>query len=550
MLNLPGTRQIKHLQRYQHILNIFVRHGFGFLLNLLPTERPWLQKLRPQPLSEPKTLPVHFRIALEESGPTFVKLGQMLSTRPDILPPLYIAELAKLQDAVPPLPWEEIQRVIEDELKAPPEAIFDTIDPEPMAAASLGQVHAATLHSGERVVIKVQRPNILKTIAVDLEILQELAHYVQRYTPLGHMYSLEEIADEFANTLHAELDYRREARNAERFRQNFSDESGLYIPQAHWAYTTKRVLTLERIDGIKIDDLPALKAAGHDLEALAGYAARFVVKEVLEAGYFHADPHPGNLIVMKDGAIGVMDFGIVGYLSDEDRINLIRLYTVAVQMDARGVVDELVHIGAAPPDVDRHKLVHGITILLHRYYGLPLKEISAAQFMNDVRPMVFEHRLRLPSNYWLMGKSLSMMEGIGRQLDPEFDIFEFSQPYVTRLIARTALPGRHQLQALLHKGLIWADLVDELPRIGLRVLNRLEEYHPIPIALDKLSLDRLDKLVTRLALSLIIAGMTISLALVLSTISNTGDWLYATLILGFLIALGSGIWVLISILRK
>ena len=550
MINFPVTRRIRHLRRYRYILNVLVRHGFGFALNLLPAERKWLRKLQPSPPYEPQSLPVHFRLALEELGPTFVKLGQMLSTRPDILPPSYITELARLQDAVPPIPWEEIKSVIGRELNATPDKGFRHIDPTPLAAASLGQVHAAVLNNGDQVVIKVQRPNILKTINTDLEILQEMARYAQRYTPLGNIYSLEEIAEDFSYTLHAELDYRREAHNAEQFRENFINEPGIYIPKVYWAYTTKRVLTLECIEGIKVDDIPAITRAGHDPKQVAKQGAQFIIKQVLEDGFFHADPHPGNLIVMENGDIGAMDFGMVGHLSDQDRTNLIRIYTVAVQMDAEAAVDELVHIGAAPPDVDRQSLVRDVDNLLHRYYGIALQDVSAAKFINDIRPMVFKHRLKLPTNYWTLGKSLSMMESIGRQLDPEFDIFAFSRPYVTKLVLGLFFPSRQRIQSLAHTSLLWSDLIQALPRTGLRLMERLDKQEPVTLAFDRRNLDRLDKLVTRLALSLMIAGMTISLALVISSISNTGNLLYAILILGFMIALGLGAWLMISILRK
>jgi ubiquinone biosynthesis protein len=550
MIDLPVARQIRHLPRYRHIVDVFVRHGFGFALNLLPIRRRWLRRLQPFPIPERYSLPTHFRQALEELGPTFVKLGQVLSTRPDLLPPAYIAELSRLQEAVPPVPWEELRVVVEEELGRPPEELFLRIDPEPRASASLGQVHEATLPTREEVVIKIQRPNIRRTIKIDLQILADLARYAERRTPLGEVYELTDVAHEFAQTLQAELDYQQEGRNAERFRRNFADESCLYVPRVFWEYTTERVLVLERLEGIKIDDLTALEAGGHDLEALANRAAALTVQEVLEDGFFHADPHPGNLIVMEDGAIGVMDFGMVGYLTDADRVDLIRLYAAAVRQDAEAVVDGLIHAGAASPEVDGQALAREIASLLRRYAGRPVKEISAAEVMNEVRPIVFSHHLHLPANFWLLGKSLAMMEGIGRRLHPDFDIFAFSRPYVTRLVLRHVLPNRRWLDGLLRQGLQWGDLLDELPRAGLLLLDRFERREPLHLAIEKSSLDRLDRLVTRLALSLIIAGMIIGLALVIPTVAETDLLLRVILILGFVVALGLGAWVLISTLRR
>jgi len=550
VFDFPVTRRITQLPRYQEILTTLVRHGFGFALDLLPVSRAWRRRLQPFPVSEARTLPMHFRAALEELGPTFVKLGQLLSTRPDLLPPAYISELSRLQDAVPPVPWSEISRVLEEELQRPGGETFRSIEKQPIAAASLGQVHAAILPNGDEVVVKIQRPNILARIETDLDILQDVARYVQRHSPLGKVYELEEIAEDFAHTLHNELNYLREGRNADRFRENFRYVQGIYIPRVYWEYTTRRVLVLERISGIKISDIQAIEAAGFDRQQIAEHAARLSIKEVLEDGFFHADPHPGNLFILADGSLGVMDFGMVGQLSDRDRLDLMRIYIVAVRRNAEGIVDELIHIGAAPPGVDRRALARDVEWLLNRYADLPLHAVRAGEVLESVRPIIFEHKLHVPSNFWLLGKSLAIMEGIGRTLDPDFDIFAFSHPYAKRLVRRLLVPGRQQLESLLHKGVVWGDLLDEIPRTGLVLLDRLEKGEPIPISFDKRNLDRLDTLTTRLALSLIITGMTIGIALVISSLSASGSWLQVVLIVSFILALILGLGVIFTIVRK
>jgi ubiquinone biosynthesis protein len=439
---------------------------------------------------------------------------------------------------------------LEEELEAPPQEMFPCIEKTPIAAASLGQVHAASLPNGDEVVIKIQRPNIRARIDTDLNILRDVASYAQRHTPLGKVYNLEDIAEDFAHTLRSEMNYMREGRNADRFRDNFRTVPGIYIPRVYWEYTTQRVLVLERIEGIKISNIEAIEKAGFDRSKLAEHAADLSIKEVLEDGYFHADPHPGNIFVLENGALGVMDFGMVGHLSDQDRIDLIRISTVAVRRNAEGVVDELVHIGAAPPDVDRRALSRDIERLLNRYADLPLQAIRATEVLEDVRPILFEHRLHLPSNLWLLGKSLAMMEGIGRKLDPDFDIFAFSRPYVNRLLRQVVIPNRRQLENLLHRSMVWGDLLNEVPRTGLMLLDRLEKREPIPLSIDKQNIDRLDTLTTRLALSLIITGMTIGIALVIPTLGGTGTWLRAILIASFVVALGLGVGVMITIVRK
>lgn len=550
-LKLPTiTRPIRHLQRYRQILIVFTRHGFGFALAHLPTEPLWLRDLYPYPKQDRASLPFHFRQALEELGPAFVKLGQVLSTRPDLLPPDYIIELSKLQDEVQPVGWPEIEQVLTRELDQPLDDVFEEINTRPLASASLAQVHLAKLVTHERVALKVQRPNILRTLRTDLEIIHDIAEYAQSHTPIGNVYNLEEIAEDFADTLNRELDYVAEGRNADRFRRNFADEPGVYIPKVYWDHTTKRLLVMEYIEGIKIDQVQAIDAAGHDRGIIATNAARMIIQEVLLDGFFHADPHPGNFLVMKGNVIGALDFGMVGYLSRADRMNLIRLYNVAVQMNARGATDELIHVGAAPFDVDRQVLTRDIERLLQHYGGRVLKDIHLGDLVDEVMPVVFEHRLRMPTNYWLLAKTLAMMEGIGLRLAPEFDIFQFSAPYVNRLLVGSVLPDGRWLSDMVRRGTAWTDLLDELPLAGRILIDRLEKREPVKLALDDRSLSVLDRLATRLALSLIVAGMIVGLAWLIPAVTGASWLVQASVIFAFIVAILMGIRILWSIVRK
>jgi ubiquinone biosynthesis protein len=544
------TRPIRHLQRYREILTVFTRHGFGFAVSKLPTEPFWLRELHSFSKLERASLPSHFRQAFEELGPAFVKLGQVLSTRPDLLPPDYIQELSRLQDDVQPVAWSEIEQVIQNELGRPLADIFDEVNTVPLASASLAQVHRAKLATRELVVLKVQRPNILRTLHTDLEIIHDIARYVHNHTPLGQVYDLAEIAEDFADTLNRELDYEAEGHNADRFRRNFADEPGIRIPWVYWEYTTKRLLVLEYLEGIKIDQIETIDAAGRDRNAIANQSARMIIQEVLQDGFFHADPHPGNFIVMEDNVLGAMDFGMVGYLSHSDRVNLIQLYNVAVQMNAKGATEELIHIGAAPPDVDRRTLTRDLERLLQRYAGLGLKEIRIQEVMDDVMPVVFEHRLKLPSNFWLLAKTLAMMEGIGLKLAPNFDVFAFSESYVKRLVLSTLKPNSRWISDTVRRGLAWVDLLDQLPHVGQAVIDRLEKREPITLALDTRSLNYIDRLVTRLALSLIIAGMIVGLGTLIPTVAEAGWIVQAAVIFSFVAAVVMGAGVLWSIIRK
>ena len=552
------VRAVRHLQRYREIVRVFVRHGFGELvetLELLPyLSLPRRLLRRGRPATPPLGVPQRVRLALEELGPTFIKLGQILSTRPDLLPPAYIAELAKLQDTVPPAPWEPVRIQLEAELGAPLEELFATFDPTPIAAASLAQVYAATLTDGSEVVIKVQRPDIQATIESDLEILFDLSRLLQVRTSLGELYDLPEIAEDFGATLRAELDFYREGHNADRLRANFADEPCLYIPQVYWDYTTHRVLTLERIYGIKIDDIQALDEAGLDRHGVALHAARMIVKEVLEDGFFHADPHPGNFVVLPGEVIGAMDFGLVGHLSHQTRTDLIRLYIVAVQMDEEGIVDQLIRIGVTGSAVERAGLRRDVAGLLRKYYGMPLGAIHAREVFEEIMPIAFRHQLHLPSELWLLGKTLAMMEGMGLKLDPDLDIFAFSEPYVQRFMWQMASPRSWGLPLLKGVG-EWAALLALIPRVGAQLLSRAERGE-LEIAVSHKELDRtlarLDRLANRLSISVLLAALIVGLALFIPAFNLAQQLGGATIwvVAGFVGASFLGLWLVFSIFRS
>ncbi|MGE5138736.1 MAG: ABC1 kinase family protein, partial [Rudaea sp.] len=554
-----SLRGRRHWQRYREIAQVLLRHGLDQLVDVLELApfvslpARWLRQRR----AEEWTAPQRVRHALEELGPTFVKLGQILSTRPDLVPAEFVTELSRLQDSAPPFPSEQARSVVESELGRKIEEIFATFEDAPLAAASLGQVHRAVLASGERVVVKVQRPEIQDRIKTDLEILVDLARLAQDRTPLGKYYDLALMAEDFGDTLRAELDYQREGRNADRFRRNFAGDPTLYIPRVHWEYTTRRVLVLEEIQGIKISDLPALDAAGVDRRHIAVESARIIIKQVFQDYFFHADPHPGNFYVIPSSdagnhaRIGAMDFGMVGHLDDRTRDHLLRLMVSAVRQDIEGLVDEFVRMGVAEwGEVDRPRLERDLRAFLNRYRGLPLQELRAMDLMNDMMPVTFRHHLRFPSELWLLGKSLAMSEGVGRTLAPDFDLFAVAEPFAKELYLESISPGQVSQRAVKSLG-DWGEELVLLPQQLRRVVERVERG-ALQITVREEGranqLDRWDRIANRLTAGLLIAAFIIAVSLLVPLLSSD-IWRVAAIILivlGFFNATLLTVWLVLS----
>jgi ubiquinone biosynthesis protein len=447
--------------RYREIVSILSRHGLGFLVDSVQEGRP------------AETAPEHVRLALEELGPTFVKLGQLLSTRGDLLPPEYVAELAKLQDAAPPVPAEAIRAVVAEELGSGVEEAFETFDLEPLAAASIGQAHAATLHDGTEVVVKVRRPGAVEQVEQDLEILRNLAARAVRHSQTAAEYDAVGLADEFARTLRAELDYLTEGRNADRFANNFEDEPSIRIPRLYWETTTSRVLTLERIRGIKVSDLDALDAAGIDRHAVAERATRATAKMVFDDGFFHADPHPGNFFVQDDGVIGVIDFGMVGSIDERLRGQLGEVLVAFTRGDADRLTDAVLELGVAQAAVDRAALSRDVGEFLQRYADVGVGEISLEQVIGEILAIVRRHRLRLPSDLALLLRVLVMDQGLAAALDPSFLVQDELVPYARRLVSQETAP-EVLAQRLAQAGQDAAQLGVELPEQARRLLHTAE----------------------------------------------------------------------------
>lgn len=548
---------VRDLPRLHDIAKVMIRYGGGDLVRLLGIngvlERAG-RILNWQHTSEISQLdtPVRIRRALEELGPTFVKLGQLLSTRVDMFPPLWIAEFEKLHNQVPALPWEQLHDRFIDTLGDEPEKLFAHFEREPMAAASMAQVHRATLADGTAVVVKIRRPHIEDTIAADLRILDHIAKILDSEAPDMRRYDPIQIAAQFRRSLNRELDLAKEARNVDKFARHFADDPVVKIPRVYWAFTSHRVLVQEEIVGVKGISVERFAEAGLDPKILAQRGADTVLRMVLEHGYFHADPHPGNLIFLPGNRIGLIDFGMVGILTDARRHQLVDLLHALARKDANGLLQVLLDwTGEAGVDEDR--LNYEISELLLSYDDLQLKDVKIGDLLNDITALMRDNHLTLPADLTLLFKTLITLEGLGLQLDPEFHMIDHVTPFVERIVAARYSPAALAARGKksLREGL--SVLVD-LPRDLARLVREARRGR-VKIDLDLKRLDhfgqQLDRASNRLTMGILTASLVVGSSIIM-TVSG-GPRLFGLPffgLLGFLIAFFNSLWIIFSIWRS
>ncbi len=539
------------IARYRQVVEILARHGLGFLIGprgpqaLLPGRTPAeagkpnggraAQKGRH--LSRPE----HVRAAIEELGPTFIKIGQILSTRGDLVPQPYQDELAKLQDSAPPVPAKDIRAALLEELGGPIEEAFATFDMKPLASASIGQAHAATLPDGTKVVVKLRRPGVVEQVEEDLHILLDLATSADRHSAFAKKYDLMALAQEFAQTLREELDYLHEARSVERFAANFADDERVHIPRVYWETTTSRMLTLERIYGIKISDIDALDAAGLDRSEIAPRATRVLLRMILEFGFFHADPHPGNVFIEGNGNVALIDFGMTGEVDSATRDLLLRLLLAIARQDPTLLADVMLEIGRTRAHVDRNGLRRDMGRMLSHYSNLTLGDVKLSAMLSELLTVMRWHHLRLPADLALLVKALGMSEALGVRLDPTFNLMDVYIPYSEELLRKRFTPRRWAGQLML-AGIDALEMTMELPRQLKHVLGDIErggfEVNLQPESFEPY-LQRMEQLANRLILGILAAAFTIGMALLVAAYHPPGLDLMADFLL-LLVALLSG----------
>ncbi|HET6352322.1 MAG TPA: AarF/ABC1/UbiB kinase family protein [Coriobacteriia bacterium] len=496
---------------------------------------------------EPELVPERLRHTIERLGPAFVKIGQAASTRSDIIPDNFIAELRKLQDQVAPIDFEQVASVIEAEFGEPVDDIFTTFDRKPLASASLGQVHSATLKDGTEVAVKVQRPNVEEVVTVDLDILLTQARFVAQHGELGERYDVVDIVNEFATAVRGELDYLAEAHAGERLRKLFVNAEEIVIPEIYWDYTTRRVLTTELIHGVPMNRADLLDAAGYSRADLAKRGIFAYLRQIFEFGFFHADPHPGNLFALEDGRVAFTDFGRCGTISQVGRDQLADLFIAIIDNDPGMAVDTLVSAAGSPGEIDVNDLEREVSRLIAKYYNKSLAEVEVGHLIAEVLNLVRDHHLAMPSELAILLTTLVVLEGLGCQLDPDFDFVAVTTPFARGIIDQRLRPdsvARTVTQSLRR----FSKLAVELPESFMRFMRRAGTgefriaVHPTnfePI------MSRLEEAVNRLSFALVVAAFVVGLSLLLQH-TPLPIWFIWIARFAWAAALGVGSWFFIS----
>jgi ubiquinone biosynthesis protein len=551
-------KSLRHLTRIEEILRTLVKYGFWDVVEkiqvgmLYDVTKRIFPKMIKQEYAALGTA-VRLRMVFEELGPTFIKLGQMLSLRPDLIPLSYTEEFTKLQDDVEPESFEQISSLIESSYDTPLSNIFLEFEKIPLAAASIAQVHQAKLKTGQNVAIKILRPNLFRVIETDLDILFRLAKLLEKYIPESQLYNPSGILREFAKTIRKEQNMILEGRNIDIFRRYLSDDETVKIPFVYWEFTREKILVTELIQGIKITDLPALDKAGLDRKQLAINGAKLILKQIFIFGFFHADPHPGNIFALPDNIIAPVDFGMVGRIDDDTQEAMLDILRNILDKDAYRIARILLKLGIVDEQVNFKELQHELLDYLDRYYGLPLNQIDTNRLMNELMELIRDYRIRLPVELSMMEKVLVMSESVGRKLYPDFNMFELLIPFTKKLYYQRLNPiylYRH-FRRMLDESF---DLVRDLPEDTRDILRKIRRDQ-ISINFHHRGLENLtrelDRSSNRIAFALIIASIIVGSSFIIQLEKGPLLWGYPFLgIVGYLLATVLGFWLIIAILKS
>jgi ubiquinone biosynthesis protein len=538
----PGPQ--RSISRLSEIGRVATRHGFGYALDRRKGGSDAQLADRGRRLRE----------MLDELGPTFVKFGQLLSTRPDLVPADIVEELRKLQDDVHPIPFDEIAGVIEQDLGLTLERAFLSFEEHPVAAASIGQVHRATLPNGEDVVVKVQRPNAPRQVESDLRLLRSASKLIRDRVRQLEFIDTNELVDEFARSIRGELDYRQEAVNADTFRRNFAEDPGIAVPRVWHAYSTNRVLTLERLVGTHIRDLDPVAFSEHDRRELAFRLTDAWMTMIFRHAFFHGDPHPSNILLLDDGRLGLIDFGLAGRLTSEDMGRLTRLFVDAATENVDALPRRLAELGVRYPKEREAEFRARLGEVYYRYYGTRLSEIDPIELIREAFDLVYSMNLRLPTRFVILDKAIATLGSVTIELYPEFNVFEVAKPYARQLIADRLSPRRLALDVQREARQVGAAAV-RIPQQLSDVLHELSDGE-MTVRISNPGLDdlahHLDASVNRIAVALVVLGGLIGSSLI-GVLAKNGPHLlglHLFSVVGFVLSGAFGLWLLWGIVRS
>jgi len=550
MGEIMHLNDLKKLRRFKDIAGTLVKYGFDEVVDRLEIPgADFLHKIGPADTS--LTLSERIRVVIEELGPTFVKFGQIMSLRPDLLPEELLSQLEKLQDNVPAVDSEDIVPVIEKSLGRPIVDVFSEFHFEPVAAASLSQVHKAILReNGKMVAVKVQRPGIVQGIITDLDILESICKFLDQQFAELQCYDLPELAVTVRRTLMQELNFKNELNNMN-IARSYAKQTDVHIPAPYAKYSSKKLLVMEFFDGVKFRDI--LPAAECDKEQLARQGLQTVVQQILEDGFFHADPHPGNLLVSSDLKLSIIDWGMVGRLTEQDRFMLIEMLTAVVDKNSQALVDSFLQIcRTRGKQIERKPLERGLLTLLDSYYALPIKDMDIGGLLTGLLSLLRDHNLRLPTDMVIMIKSLVTAEGSARLIFPELSVIEELKGSVHRLALERYKPGV-VWRSLRNSFVAFLTVQRELPRRLLHIIEKIEEGE----LSFKFHLEKLEQLVNtmesasnRLTTGIITGAIIMGSSMIVTT--GVGPFIFglpALGVIGYLMSVVLGLWLVITILR-
>jgi ubiquinone biosynthesis protein len=552
-----ATRPAKqrNLGRLSEIAQVAVRHGFGYFFekHRLTDLLPWGQRAVVDPTAASQR-GVHLRNMLDELGPTFVKFGQLLSTRPDIVPPDIIVELRGLQDDVRSFPFEQVEQVVEADLGLSLERAFLEFEREPIAAASIGQVHRALLPNGRAVIVKVQRPGAPRQIEADLALLYQAARIAKERIRALDFIDARELVDEFARSIRQELDYRLEARNADRFRHDFAGDPHVQVPRVYWSYTRARVLTLEYLEGVTLNDLDLTAYTLEERRRLAYRVTETWMTMIFRNGFFHGDPHPANILVLPGDRIGLVDFGQIGKLTDDDMAKLTRLFIDAANEQVDNLPKRLADLGVRYPKEREDEFRTQLRDLYYKYYGATLSEIDPIQVIREGFQLIYSMNLRLPTRFVLLDKAIATLGSVGIELYEDFNVFEVARPFARDLL-RERLGPRFLAKRARREGLKLAAVASEFPYQLHDMMEQLRDGQ-IEVGFVHKGLDdfmvRLAAALNRLVVALVVTGGLIGSSLI-GIFAKHGPHLFGVNILsviGFFVSGLLGLWLLFGVIRS